>query len=502
MPEDHVLVMSNISKSFPGVKALDDVTFELKKGEIHALCGENGAGKSTILKVLNGAYQSYDGDIVYNGNKVQFKSIADSRNRGIVVIPQEVQIAPDLTVVENIFMGGFLKNKAGFVDWKRMKERTRELQVMLGENMLKVDPDTMAGTLSMGYIQIIEILRALLVDMDVLALDEPTSSLSEEETTQLFKLLENLKSRGVSIIIVTHKLNEVFRLCERVTVLKDGRRVLTKEIKDITVDEVASAMAGRDIKLLGNREYRPIDHSEKALEIKNLSKTGVFSDISFDLYKGEILGFFGIIGSGRTDVARSIFGVDRHSSGEIFIKNEKVVIDNPGTAIKNRIGFVTEDRHKEGLILPFNVQTNISITSLISLTKRGLLDRPREKVIAEENVEKLKIKTPSLDFVVNNLSGGNQQKVVIAKWLASNIDILIVDEPTRGIDVETKYELYQLLTELSKTGVSIIFISSELTELLYVCDRLIVFRDGRIAGEFTASEELSEETILKRAIVN
>jgi len=500
MTDDTILRLTNISKQFPGVLALDGVSFELKKGEIHAICGENGSGKSTLLKILNGTYGAYDGQIVIGGEAVRFANTREARSAGISVIPQEIQMALDLSVAENIYMGMYPKTARGLVDWKKLVADTRRLQSYFGSNIADIDPLTKVSQLSMGKRQILEIFKAISFDINILALDEPTSSLSEQETAQLFQVLRELTAKGVSIIYVSHKLKEIFELCDRISVLKDGKYMGTKEISQTNMSEVINMMVGRNFELFGEKNISGAATDDTVLKVENLSRAGVFSDISFELKKGEVLGMFGIIGSGRTEVARAIFGVDRKKSGKVTLNGKEVDIQTPEIAVKHRMGFITEDRHAEGLVLGADIKTNITLTILRRLKKRLALDLKKEEKLAEQFKEKLRVKAPDLHFIANNMSGGNQQKTVLAKWLASDSDVLIFDEPTRGIDVGAKSEIYQWIHLLANEGVGIILISSEILEILNMCNRILVFSGGRITAELRNTKELSEEDIMKYAV--
>jgi len=500
MDREIVLKMKHISKSFPGVQALDCVDFELKRGEIHALCGENGAGKSTLLKILTGLYKRDSGTIFINKNQVNFKSIHDAKQHGVAVIPQEIQMAPKLSVAENMFMSNYPKKWLFFVDWKKMQHNTRLMQDKLGESTKAMGVKNLVENMSMGRKQLIEIMKALSTDVSILALDEPTSSLSEEETEQLFKLVKELAQQGISIIYVSHKLKEIFKICDRVTILKDGKYVGTKEIKETSIPEVISMMVGRNLDLFEKKQVAINKSREAVLEVRGLKLTNFNKEISFDLKKGEILGMFGIVGSGRTETARAIFGIDKRLSGEIFINGRKTEIRSPETAVKNRIGFVTEDRHGEGLVLRAFIRWNITMPFIRLLSRFSFINHSEEKSKALKYIDALKIKTPSDTTLAENLSGGNQQKIVIAKWLAAESEILIFDEPTRGIDVGAKSEVYRLIRSLAEQGKSIIMISSELPEILALSDRVMVFKDGSISAELENNELLTEEGILKYAV--
>lgn len=501
MDNEIILKMTHISKSFPGVKALDSVDFELRKGEVHAICGENGAGKSTLLKILTGMYRKDSGCIHINGREVSFKSINDAKLHGIGVIPQEIQMAPRLSIAENMFMAKYPKKMLFFVDWKKMKEDAKVLQEKLGVSTAAMEAGSRVEGMSMGHKQLIEIMKALSTDVGILAFDEPTSSLSEEETEQLFKLIADLKAKGISIIYVSHKLKEIFRICDRVTVLKDGRYSGTKEIKETDVSEVISMMVGRNLDLFEKKQIEKKNFSRTALEVKMLSRGDIIKNISFRLGKGEILGMFGIVGSGRSETARAIFGLDKLTGGEILLDGKKVHINSPQDAVRAKIGFVTEDRHGEGLALRHPLRWNITMPSINQIARFSFIKHKYEKDKSKKYIEALKVKAPNDIVLAENLSGGNQQKVVIAKWLGAESEILIFDEPTRGIDVGAKSEIYRLIRKLAEEGKSIIMISSELPEILALSDRILVFRDGEINAELENNDLLSEENILKYAIM-
>lgn len=497
--DENIIVCEKIRKVFPGVVALDDVNFELKKGEVHALCGENGAGKSTLIKILTGLYGKDGGTILFEGQEITYKSVQECREHGISLIPQEIHLAQDLTVAENVMMTNYPR-KGRRVDWNVMRERTAELQKRIGcENYFT--PDTFVRNLSMGHQQLIEIMKAISTDLKVICFDEPTSSLSDEETERLFELIAELKKQGVSIIYVSHRLNEIFRVCDRVTIFKDGKYVATKEIPQVTSDQLVSLMVGRE---MGNfkRQQRYTDKSKKVLELSNLTWKKKVKDVSFDLYKGEILGLFGIVGAGRTETAKLLFGLEKKENGTIKINGKEVEINSPEQAVQHRIGFVTEDRRGEGLSTISSVKWNITMPYIARLaSKAGIIRHKEEKTTAEKYRDALRIKTPDLDVPASTLSGGNQQKIVIAKWLGADSEILIFDEPTRGIDVGAKAEIYKLMEQLAGEGKSIIMISSELPELIAVADRILVYRDGSINKEFTETEGITEEEILHYAIM-
>lgn len=418
-----IVKCSNIRKTFPGVVALDDVHFELRRGEVHALCGENGAGKSTLIKILTGLYGKDSGKIFYEDEEISYKSVQECRNHGISLIPQEIHLAQDLTVAENVMMTQY-PVKGGRVDWNAMRERTRQLQEKIGcENYFT--PDTKVGTLSMGHQQLIEIMKAISTELKVICFDEPTSSLSSEETEQLFKLIRELKEQGISIIYVSHRLAEIFQICDRVTIFKDGKYVETACTADVTPPQLVAKMVGREMGSF-QREKSYVDASETVLEVKHLTWGKRVRDVSFSLHRGEILGLFGIVGSGRTETARLIFGLEKKDFGDIMVNGRQVEIGNPQAAVHKKIGFVTEDRRGEGLSTISNVGWNITMPYIKKLTAGpGVIRHKEERENAASFVEKLRIKTASLTVSAGSLSGGNQQKIVIAKWLGAQSEILI-----------------------------------------------------------------------------
>lgn len=501
MSGEVILRAKNISKSFPGVKALDGVSLELKAGEVHALCGENGAGKSTLLKVLTGIYSMDEGEIYIDDKKVEIKNINDARKNGVHVVPQEMAMAQHLSVAENIFLGRYPTNKAGGIQWKKMYEKAQELQKKLGSTGVSLDVHTPVGRLSMGHKQLIEIMRAMIDDnLRIIAFDEPTSSLSAQETQQLFELIRDLKSRNLCIVYVSHKLSEIFEICDTVTVLKDGRYVDTKPVKGLVNDDIVKMMVGRDLNLFG--EKRIAKPGDVALKAENLTKKGKYTNISFEARFGEILGFYGLVGAGRTEVMRSIFALDAKDSGDIYIKGQKVNINKPSKAKKLGIGFVTEDRRGEGLMLRATLKMNISMPNLKAITnKYNMISNKKETEYAKKGIAQYNIKAPSDRTIAGTLSGGNQQKVVIAKWVEADCDIIIFDEPTRGIDVGAKAEVYAVMKSLADAGKCVIMVSSELPETLGVCDRIVVMREGEIVA-ILDNQKMTEEDIVKYAVTN
>lgn len=503
MSGEIILKARDISKSFPGVKALDKVKIDLRQGEVHAICGENGAGKSTLLKIITGIYKKDSGDILIDDEKAEINSIPEARKYGIYVVPQEMQMNPELTVAENIFIGRYPVNKLGIVDWPYMFQRTRELQKKLGDTALSIDVKTKVKTLSMGHWQLIEIMRALIDDnIRILAFDEPTSSLSEEEIEHLYELIENLKAQGIAIIYVSHKLNEIIRICDVVTVFKDGEYVDTRNVSEIDTNVIIRMMIGRDINLFGTPKNKVTIKDKVLLKVENFSHSSAYKDVSFEIKQGEILGFYGLVGAGRTEVMRGIFGVDKIDSGNLWIDGIKVKTTSPKIAIKNGMGFVTEDRRVEGLMLNASIKWNISLPNLSAiLNKFGLLDLKKETEYAKKGLYNFNVKAANENVLAGGLSGGNQQKVILSKWVVAKCNILIVDEPTRGIDVGAKVEVYTALKDLASTGKSIIMVSSELPEILGVSDRIIVMKDGMVTANLE-NTGLTEEDVIKFAIAN
>lgn len=498
-----ILEMKHITKEFPGVKALSDVNFQVAKGEIHCLVGENGAGKSTLMKILSGVYPhgAYQGDVVFNGQVQKFSSIRDSEKAGIAIIYQELALVPELTVYENIFLGHEIK-KGFLIDWN---ETIKQAGEMLQKVKLDINPATKVKELGVGKQQLVEIAKALSKDVKLLILDEPTSSLNETDSENLLALLRDLKQQGVTSIMISHKLKEVIEIADTVTVLRDGQTIATLSKNEVTEHKLIKHMVGREINnIYPKREHKP--SQEIVLEVKNwtayhptLGRT-ILKDISFNLRKGEIVGFAGLIGSGRTELALSIFGNPEgyQIKGELYVKGSRKQFHHPQDAIKTGIAYVTEDRKGDGLILIQDVKQNITLANLYKISQRGVVNNNAEIQVANQYKTNLNIKTPSVEQKVANLSGGNQQKVCLGKWLFVGPDILILDEPTRGIDVGAKYEIYTIMKELVKQGMSIIMISSELPEVLGMSDRVYIVSAGKIAGEL-AAEEATQEKVMQLA---
>lgn len=491
---DVVCLMKGITKQFPGVKALDDVDLEVRRGEVMALVGENGAGKSTLMKVLAGLHSMDSGQIFIDDVMAKIDSPAQSRDMGISFIHQELNLAPNMSVAENIFLGREKPSKKFFLDRGKTNQEAKRLLDMVG---LKVSTGTLVKNLSIAQRQMVEVARALSMNSSLIVMDEPTSSLTDNETDVLLSIIKRLKQRGVSIVFISHRLKEVFKISDRITVLRDGKNAGVFTTADVSEEKIIQVMVGREIKDLFDKHQADI--GMPVLEIKNLSTENFLEDINFHVRAGEILGFAGLVGAGRTEVMQSVFGIDTKRTGDVYINGQKVDIKDPYDAIKAGIGYVPEDRKLQGLILQMTVKENITLANLEQVSHRWLLDNSRELKVAGEYIEKLDIKTPHKEQKVVNLSGGNQQKVVIAKWLAIKPRVLILDEPTRGIDVGAKREIHYLMSQLAGQGVAIIMISSELPEVLGMSDRIIIMHEGRIKGELTR-EEASQEKIMKMAI--
>ncbi|WP_322014339.1 sugar ABC transporter ATP-binding protein [Paraburkholderia sp. J12] len=491
-----LISVTKLSKRFPGVRALHDVQFELRPGEVHALMGENGAGKSTLMKILAGVYTRDTGEILYDGQPVNFQSPREAQAVGIGIIHQELHLMNHLTVAQNIFIGREPRSRLRFfLDEDRLNAQARDI---LARMHVKLDPRALVGTLTVARQQMVEIAKALSFDSRVLIMDEPTSALNDAEIAELFRIIGELKSRGVGVIYISHKMDELKRISERVTVLRDGEYVATVETKDASVDEIISMMVGRKL-----AEVEPTQgtarHGEIALEVKHLNAGPLVRDVSFTLRQGEILGFAGLMGAGRTEVARAVFGADPVESGETWVRGVKVVIRKPSDAVARGIGYLSEDRKQFGLAVGMDVESNIVMSNLGKfLSLRVFLRRAQMRQRATHFIKLLAIRTPSAAQQVRLLSGGNQQKIVIAKWLERDCDVLFFDEPTRGIDVGAKSEIYKLLRTLAAQGKAIVMISSELPEILHMSDRVVVMCEGRITGELTA-EQASQERIMQLA---
>lgn len=489
-----LLEMKGISKRFLGVRALKGVDFELRRGEVHALVGENGAGKSTLMKVLTGIYQPDDGEIFFEGKPYAVKNIGEAQALGIAMIHQELNMMNDLTVAQNVFIGREIKK--GF--WLKDAEMVKETQKIFDRIGIKIDPKTQLGRLTVGKQQMVEIAKAVSRDCKLLILDEPTAALTQTEIEELFRIMEDLKAKGIGMIYISHRMDEINRISDRITVMRDGEYVGTVDTASVTKDDVINMMIGRVVYEDPKTHSEVPDDAEVVLEVKHMSSGNAFNDVSFTLRRGEILGFSGLMGAGRTEVARAIFGADPHDGGEIFVNGKRVNIKTPEDAVKLGIGYLSEDRKRYGLLLDKSITENSALASIDKYTKGIFINDRRAKAEAKEENLKLRTKTPSMDQLLKNLSGGNQQKVIIARWLIRNSDILIFDEPTRGIDVGAKSEIYTLMNQLTKQGKSIIMISSELVEILRMSDRVLVMCEGKKTGELDISEA-NQENIMRLA---
>ena len=494
MDERTVLQMKGVKKYFPGVRALDGVDFELKKGEIHALLGENGAGKSTLIKILTGIYSMTEGSIHIKGEEVHMKSVKDARDNRIAAIHQEICLVPYISVARNVYLGRELKTKLGLMDDKTMEEETQKLLDRLG---MDIDASKEVRQYSIAQQQLIEIAKALALDAEILLMDEPTSSLTEKEVTNLFETIRRLKENGTSIIYISHRMEELFELSDRVTVLRDGMYIGTYVTAETTREELVAAMVGRQLTEFYVKDSAP--QEEVFLEVKNLSREGVFQDVSFTLRKGEILGVSGMVGAGRSEVARAIVGIDPKNSGEVLLEGKALNIQKPIDAIKAGIVLIPENRKEEGLVLENSVRFNTTLAVLKQFIRGVIWNRKKEEDIVDSHIKSLNIRTPHQEQLILNLSGGNQQKVVIAKWLATEPKVLIMDEPTRGVDVGAKAEIYTIMNSLAKQGISIIMISSDLPEIINMSDRVLVMREGKLAG-ILDKDEIGQEQIMRYAV--
>lgn len=490
-----IIKIKGIKKYFYGVKALDGVDFQVRTGEVHALIGENGAGKSTLVKILTGVYQPTAGTIILNDKPTQFPSPQVSQKAGISAIHQEATMFPDLSVIENIFMGHHIRNKSnGLLSWREMKDKT---QILLDKLELDIRPDTKVRNLSVAQRHMVEIAKALSLEAKIVIMDEPTSALTLKEVEYLYKIIKKLKSEGKAIIFISHKFEEIFKIADYFTVLRDGKYIGEGKIADITVDKIVQMVIGRSLEQMYSK--LEVEQGDIILKVENLTKIGVFKNISFDLHKGEILGFFGLVGAGRSEVMKTIFGIDSKTSGDVFINGKKVNITNPSYAMNHGLAYLPEDRQIQGAILAMNIRENITLPIIDRISRHIFLDRNREFDITDEYGKNIEIKASGWEQLVEDLSGGNQQKVVLAKWIATKPRILIMDEPTKGIDVATKATVHNFISELAKKGIAIILISSELPEILGMSNHVIVMHEGVITAKFTR-EEANSKKIIRAAI--
>lgn len=494
-----MLQVKNISKSFPGVIALQDVNLSFYAGKVNAILGENGAGKSTLLKILTGVYTDFEGEILLDEKLQKFKGVTDAQNAGIGIIHQELNLIPHLSITENLFLGNEIINKWGLLDTLTMEQKTIEL---LQKLKLSLAPKTLLQNLKVGEQQLIEIARVLLANRQIILMDEPTSALSDAEIENLHSIIEELKSQGKTIVYISHKMDELFKIAQYYTVMRDGQTVDAGEMQNTTEKALINKMVGRDIQII--KKQQNLNNQKLALKVANLTLPHptiknrlLLNNISFELKKGEIVGVFGLMGAGRTEILQSIFGLNADKcSGEIFVNGEKTKIKNPKDAIAKGMAFLTEDRKNEGLVLNMDIASNISLTTL---KPDNLLSFNKDNDLAEKYIDELSIKTPNAQQQCMNLSGGNQQKVVLAKWLSTNPEILMLDEPTRGIDIKAKSEIYELIKKLADSGKSILLVSSEIPEVLALSDRIYVLSGGEIKAEFNAAEA-NENLLLKAAI--
>jgi len=494
MLNDIILQIRGVSKEFPGVKALDNVNLSIRKDEVHALVGENGAGKSTLIKILAGVYTRDEGEIIFENHPVIIHSPADSLRLGIKVVFQELALIPHMTVAENVFLESFPLKKNKAIDWDKMSQKTDEILKSIG---LSISPKDKVNKLTVSQQQMVEIARALSHEAKLVVMDEPTSALTPKEIKFLFDVIRKLKTLDIGILYVTHKLEEVFELCDRVTVLRDGKLISSRNIKETNTDEVVKDMVGRSIKTLFPKTH--VGKGKAVLSVENLSTEKKLKDINLKVHSGEVVGIFGLLGAGRTELAKAIFGLDAITEGNVFIDGQELRSGSTSHSTKMGLGLLTEDRKEEGLILQMSVAQNITLPSIKDFSTFGFIRRKLEAKSSNEFVQKLRIKTPSLRQKVMFLSGGNQQKVLLARWLMKKLKVIILDEPTRGIDVGAKAEIHRLIDELAKVGLAVIVMTSEMPELLGVSDNIFVMSDGRITGEFE-KRSATQENILAAAI--
>lgn len=487
------LTVSRIYKSFPGVLALQDINFSVKPSSVHVLCGENGAGKSTLMKIINGVYKADSGQIFIDGEEKRIKNPIYAKNYGISMIFQELNYVPEMTVEENLFLGDWITNRVNGIDWKEIRKKTVKL---LEEEGLNYHPGTKLKYLSVSDIQMLEITKAVANKAKIFIMDEPTSAITNKEVELLFRKINMLKTKGASIIYISHKMDEIFRIADEITVLRDGQTIKTDSAKNLDIDKVISLMVGR--KLGGDYPKEKTELGKNILEVDNLTSEGVYENISFNVRKSEIVGFAGLMGAKRTEVVRSIFGLDGYSSGEIKLNGKTIKIKKAEDAIKNGIAMLSEDRRRFGIIPCRSVKENVSLANLKRFFYHLILHKRKENKDIAECCEKMNVKTSSYDAPVDTLSGGNQQKILLARWILKRPDIFIMDEPTRGIDVGAKFEIYKIMTSLVKEGKSIVMVSSELPELIGMCDRIYVMCAGKMAAVLDR-KDFSQEKIMKFA---
>lgn len=486
MDNNYILTLKNITKEFPGVKALDDVTINIERGTIHGLVGENGAGKSTLIKVLAGIYQTNKGEIILDGKPCRFNSPIEARRAGISVVHQEIKLAEPLSVAENMFLGN-VQLKNGLVDWKGMRRRAREIVEDLG---MDIDINAQVSSLTVAKKQIVEIMHAINNNSRILIMDEPSAVLTDRELEVMFRIVKQLRDKGITIIYISHRLDEIFGLCSNVSVLRDGCHIDTIPVASVDRQGLINMMVGREMGQEYPKEVGNVGGT--ILEVKNLSR-GILQDISFEVKSGEVFGISGLVGAGRTELARAILGIDKPESGEVYVRGKKVHYRTFADAIRDGLGLIPEDRKLQGLVQIMSVKRNTTLVNMKRVLRAGVISSSLEEKLSKEYADKLHVVTPSMETEVQYLSGGNQQKVVIAKWLFQNSEILFLDEPTRGIDVGAKAEIYRLINRMAKEGKTIIMISSEMPELLGMCDRIMVMHEGHKMGELNAAEATQEK---------
>jgi rhamnose transport system ATP-binding protein len=492
---EFLLELRAITKTFPGVKALDQVHFQLKPGEIHALMGENGAGKSTFIKIITGLYVPDGGEMWFDGQKVEFKSTNDAKKVGIAAIYQHVTCYPDLSVTENIFMGHEkVHNRTKRLRWAEMHAEAQELLQRLSADF---DAKSLMGSLSVAQQQIVEIAKALSTNARVIIMDEPTAALTKRESEKLYEIAEQLRDSGVSIIFISHRFEDMYRLASRVTVFRDAKYIGSWGVNDITNEKLIVAMVGREVTQLYPK--KDVVRGEELLRVEGLGKTGYFADVSLQLHRGEILGLTGLVGAGRTELCQAIFGIHDYDRGDVYIKGSRVRIKNPLDAMNYGIGYLPEDRQKQGLVLQWGIGQNITLPALQGFANKGWLNDQKEKAVSKTLAEKVTVKAKSINDLVSSLSGGNQQKVVFAKLLTTDLDVIILDEPTKGVDVGAKSSIYEIISELAGLGYGILLVSSEMPEVIGMSDRVIVMKEGRITSELKKGS-ISQEAILEAAM--
>ncbi|MCM3760600.1 sugar ABC transporter ATP-binding protein [Alkalihalobacillus oceani] len=500
LPEtvENIIEMQNVSKRFGGIKALSDVSFSVKKGTVHALLGENGAGKSTLMKILSGVYSKDEGKILLNGKEINIQDYAHSKSLGIALVPQELSLVPYFNVAENIFLGREPKRKGTLlVDWKKLYKDTEELLERLQINL---NPRTQVDKLSVSDQQMTVIAKVLALDTKVIIMDEPTARLGHSEVDHLLEYIVNLKKRGISIIYISHHLEEIMKICDEVTVLRDGKSVTTEKVSGVTIDDLIKLMVNREFTTTLEKINR--DNSEigkEVLRVENLSRKNVISDINFSVRQGEILGISGLVGAGRTETIRTLLGIDKKSSGKVYLEGKEINLQSMGDAVKAGLVLVPEERRNQGVVLDLSIRANISLGTLGDYCKFGLINQRKEKQVVSSLVKKLGVKSGSIEQTVSSLSGGNQQKVVLSKWMSKSVKVFFLDEPTRGIDIGAKAEIYNLINDLAKQGVAIVMVSSEIPELQAICDRVLVMKEGRITADLNHNE-LDAEKLLSYAI--